>query len=260
MLLEERKGVIRKEFFLCGHNLVIECKEGSTYNIEKVENISLCLARLLPNLKIESYFKAKPEVILNSDFVVTALNKETFTAVAVLCAKVFTCQQYYFLNIATLLIGQNYQGTKLFNYLWKTLFQSILFIYPTFVDSITLKTYNPVSMSLLFKVGNRAKAGLYPNLENINETEVLFLEQIVEKLGIHEYLDKQRGIVYGGAVGVPTDFYPKLPAITDQRIIEMFAPPLSPSDRILGCIFMLENHQKLALLKQFGISFDVKQK
>lgn len=233
--------------------LILNCIDGTYFTTSKLTEISSSLSELLPHLKIADYFITKPEVIMKSQYVVTA-SQTSGKIVAILTGNVIECSSRTFLNVGTLLIGGPYQGTRLFVSLWQTLFQTILQTYPHFVDALGIKTYNPISMSILLKVAKRSQATVYPK-DALNVDQEIFMNTLIKVLGLKEKIDMKRGIIFGGAVGVPTDFYPYLPNIQNPSIKAMFASPLTSNDRLFGCLLMFSSVQKHALLQQFGILF-----
>ncbi len=253
----------------------IYASKPSLFNGAALEQISRDLAKALPSLKISDYFKAKPEIASNSDLVIVSEDNNG-EAIGLLTSKWYSAGSFEFLHIMTIFIADRYQGTKLFKRMWQVHFEELSRSDRGFPSIFSLKTYNPISCSLLRRVAGKAKAYFYPLIDvdhprwmtqqvieiaNSIETGTseVFTERDVHspELGsttaqLRASLDTRTGVIAGGGNLVPIDFYPRLPKSAKPDIMSHFSESLTPEDRLLCCLFCPETSMKQSILEQFG--------
>lgn len=213
------------------------------------------LSKALPQLKMKDYFRVKPKVLNTSDYVTFAQNNEN-EFIGVLASKIYTLSVISFLHVTTIFIGNKYQGTRLFNHLWHSHFREILQINRDLPQAIVLKTYNPISYSLISKVSKRANSIFYPELStNIAYSDNIQkqVKEIAETIDPDSIFNFQTGVFKNGAGNVPSDFYPNLPRIACKATMDYFNQYLIPSDRLLCCLFCEDFETQEKVINQFKV-------
>lgn len=217
-----------------------------------LNKIAADLAACLPELKIDDYFRVKPDILAASDHVIVAEDKGV---IAVLAAKWFSSTSFDFLHIMTILVAQQYQGTLLFKRLWKALFADLLKGSPErrqFPQAFSLKTYNPISCALIQQVARKTRSEFYPSFgQAMPDWLHKSVQTIASTLEPHSQLDVASGVIKGGANSVPSDFYPQLPKSANATIMAHFASALTPDDRVLCCLFCREPASQQKILQAF---------
>ncbi|MBY0358158.1 MAG: hypothetical protein K2W82_09170 [Candidatus Obscuribacterales bacterium] len=214
--------------------------------------ISDDLSRFLPELKIVDYFQSKPDILKDSDYVIVSRNKNG-EAIGVLASKWHVAAGFDFLHIMTIFIAEHYQGTALFKRMWGLHFQSVLHDKGFFPEVFSLKTYNPISCSLLRRVARKADAAFYPDFKGKQSDWIkVRVQEIAAILEPTAEFVVESGVIKNGGGLVPQDFYPELPKSAKADIMSYFTNELTAKDRLLCCLFCPNEASGQNILQQFA--------
>lgn len=217
------------------------------------EQIRNDLRKALPDLKIKEYFKVKQDLLSDSDHVILGENEDG-EVIGALASKWYNTSQFSFLHIMTMFVASKHQGTPLFKRMWNAHLSEVLLGGRGFPCVFSLKTYNPISCSLIRQVALRSGAQFYPQLDcdlpKWMEDQVIEISRALEP---EATLDLRTGVIRGGGGMVPADFYPAIPKSARRDIMLHFTSRLAAEDRLLCCLFCREPSSQQNILQQFAV-------
>lgn len=211
----------------------------------------------MPAYKVSDYFAAKPDIFLQSDFVIVATCLKTQTIIAALSAKwVLPETLDRSLNLTTILIGTAFQKTRLIHHLFSVLLHTFQNT-NEFPKSFSIKTTNPVSYNAFRGFSRIKETVLHPVIGSqaapLFQHERDLIESVAQHLGSQRSFDWKHSVFQNGSVGVPDDFYPSFPACKSSAINEYFLRHVWPNHRLLAVLFLRKETAQAALIKSLAV-------
>lgn len=212
---------------------------GPPFDLEQESRLIDELSRAMPSLKLREYLEYKRSLLRESTYMVIAFHKSTDEAVAILAVDWYRDEEDApkFLHLATMLIGEKYQGTTLLMHMLGFMFRCVYHLDHEFPATISMKTYNARSYSIMNMFTQLKALGveLYPSVtgEGSSAEIVDTAKRVAGVLSPGLEFHPDTGVITGGAGDVPADFWPTFPKCRDPRVNAYFQEHMTPHDRLL---------------------------
>lgn len=237
------------------HKYYILAYKKNKFSREINDFVSKSLSLGMPNYKISDYFNAKPNILIDSDWIFVAHDINTRQAIGVLSIRWIDGK--YFknsINIKTILIATRFQRTQLIRHFFSCMLKA-LYTENRLVDSFSIKTTNPISYMSLKIFSRIPDTYFFPNILNPEGNNINFLV-IKEMAGIispNQFYSIEKSIYLNGNGGVPNDFYPQFPISKCSYTNNYFKEHVWPNNRLLAILFFESNKAKNKLQRVLGV-------
>jgi hypothetical protein len=226
------------------------------FDAEEEDRLIADLCRAMPSLKLREYFDYKRDMLQDSRHLVVAFAKDTGDALAILAVTWHKDNDRKFLHLATMLIGEKFQGTTLVVHMLGLMFGQIYRLDHEFPTLVSMKTYNARSYSLMNMFTKLREFGveLYPSVSGAEISPELIdtAERIAGVLSPGLDFSRDTGVIKGGAGEVPADFWPQFPRARDEQVNEYFQTQMTANDRLLCVLRSPTDTAKQRIMKIIG--------
>jgi hypothetical protein len=212
------------------------------------------LARALPDLSLDTLFRLRPGLFVETDDLVVAVDGPSGEPVAALGSRwVRTPTGARVLHIGVQFVAQRRRGDTLFGRSWWALLEQVV-AGGHFPRISALKTYNPVAYCAMRAYGRLPGAVLFPDLQARRQDERLarLAADVAGVLAPRHRYEPGSGVIRG--VGVPRDLYRTRPASDDPEVNGYFGRVTRPGDRVLCVLHVRDPATEAAILELFGRS------
>lgn len=198
------------------------------------------LARALPSLRMDDYFRIKPDTFRGADHVVASFDSAGRADGTIVSAWRRLSDGTPFVHLVTAFVGETQQGSELLWQMWAVHWEAVAASWGGCPGLIAFRTYNPRSFRALGGFARIEGAEFYPSIPLTPAGQPLgeLAEAVAAVISEGFHLDVATGVVRGGAVGVPVDFYPSLQLTRSDVVNEYFREEVRPVDRVL-CMLRL---------------------
>lgn len=209
------------------------------------------LCRSMPSYNLAQYFSIKSDLFDDHDILIVA-EPHGAGVVALLSALWMDTEDFRFLFIQTMLIGEKWHRTDMLRLLWRRLFEEAL-ARDQFPRVIVFKTYNPKSFAAMANFASIPGTIMFPSLQGEHPDPRILdaIRRIAVTLAPDCEFDEANGVLRGSAGGV--DFYRSLPFTAKPKIHEHFRQHVTPDDRVLCCLFIETASAERRILRAFGV-------
>ena len=226
--------------------------KGRDLGIETENQIVANMQDGMPGFNVIQYFESQPGVFSNYDHLHVAWRQSDQKYVGLLGSKWLQAGNINYLYLWTAMVGSAYWGKSVFARLMRSHFNQIFCVEQIKPKIIATKTYNPVVYKNMRKVFNRtAGVSFYPeipDLGNSNQDMKKTAIDIATGLGKDLVFDADLGVLRGGQAAVSPDYFPDMPAKSDEPVGEYFEKHVPRSDQVL-CVFNIPESSVTELAK-----------
>jgi hypothetical protein len=210
----------------------------------------------LPNHQIEHYFRTKPYILANSDYVTVASASRTGRCLGLIAVSHRQASSgQTFTYIETLLVGESKHRAGVAMQLIAEAFRQVSVDQQGFPDLVAMKTYNPRTYQMMRRFGACEGAVFFPQIGGSDSEDTKRMATSIASALISEIerFDSDTGIVHGGAVSIGAEFWPSFPACTEPAVNAHFVELMTPDDRLF-CLLIAQTHiAKRSVLTALGI-------
>ena len=214
-----------------------------------VEDLALAMPRSSPR----GYFAAKPEVIDDMDWTVTARDAHSGRQCAFLGARWLNVDGGTIM-LYTLLVDDAHQRGSVTFLVLRALFGLLARDQAPAFTRVILKTAHPRSYLAMENFENLPGAQFYPSRTRINPAPMRAAAMaIAARLHPQHRFDAQRGLIIDAAADAPFAFYRELPTSSDLALNHYFAEHVGLRHRMLCMLELASADTRHALFARFRI-------
>lgn len=236
-------------------NYYIFAYQRGDFSLELSQCVADDLALNMPLYKIEDYFLAKPNILVDSDWVFIAHDIHTHQVIGVLSinwiqGKLFSDS----INIKTILIAPSFQKTQLIRHFFASMLK-VLQVRNGKPNSFSIKTTNPVSYMALRIFSRISDTQLYPDIlkPNLNKIDVSIVKEMAKCVSPDQAYCLATSLYLNGGGRVPDDFYPVFPESKSSVVNHYFKEHVWPNNRLFAILFIDTDNARNELMRVLGV-------